>query len=444
MNGTRRLWGLLTASLWFVPTLVVLASIAAAVLLIDTSGLVGDEMVRQWPRVFGAGSDGSREMLSAIATSMITVAGVVFSITIVALSMAATQYSPRVLRNFMRDRPTQYVLGVFVGCFAYCVVVLRTIRQDEDLGNFVPTLAVLGAMAYAFAAIALLIFFIHHVAQSIQAPFIVARIAQEVDAAIEDMYPEKIGRGERDSAPPAATALPATWTPLLAEADGYVIGVAGEELLAFAREQRRVVRLRIEIGEFVPRGSIVLELSGQDSIGDDDARRLRSCVAVGRQRTTDQDPTFGIQQLVDVAVKALSPGINDPSTAALCVDHLAAVLARLAGRRLPDPFRMADGQLRVIAPSPDFRAIVIRAFGDIVHHARQEPLLLQRIVDRLGSIGDATDDPQRRRAVAWVAAAIRRAAADPARSSQLTLARRQAAALATRMRRADGPAREDS
>lgn len=437
MNETRRLWNLLMASLWFVPTLVVLGSVVAALLLVDWSGLVGERMVRHWPRVFGAGSDGSRAMLSAIATSMITVAGVVFSITIVALSMAATQYSPRVLRNFMRDRPTQHVLGVFVGCFAYCLVVLRTIRQDEALGDFVPALAVLGAMAYAFAAIALLIYFIHHVAQSIQAPFIVARIADEADAAIDHMYPEKIGKRGRSAACAAPAALPATWTAVTAGSDGYVVAVAGDELVAFAGARNRIVRLRIRIGDFVARGEVLLELSGGQAIGRKDLSRLRSWVAVGRQRTTQQDPGFGIQQLVDVAVKALSPGINDPSTAALCVDRLAALLGRLAARRIPGPFRLADGQLRVIAPAPDFRSIVVRAFGDIVHHARREPQLLARIVERLGPVGDATDDPQRRRAIAWVAASVRRASAGPVRSSHLTLARRQAAALAARMRRLD-------
>ncbi|MBL0419704.1 DUF2254 domain-containing protein [Ramlibacter sp. AW1] len=435
MNEVSRLWTLLRSSLWFVPTIMVLVSIAAAVGLVEMSELVGDEMVAQWPRLLAAGADGSRAMLSAIATSMITVAGVVFSITIVALSMAASQYSPRVLRNFMRDRPTQYVLGIFVGCFAYCLVVLRTIRSsDEELGNFIPAAAVLGAMAYAFAAIALLIFFIHHVAQSIQASFIVARIADEADKAIANLFPEEIGEGPARTDPPVVV-VPMAWTGIRAASEGYLTAVASDDLLSCACAQDRVVRLRPRIGDFVMRDSVVVEMSGCAPIDEAQEKLLLDAITLGRQRTVEQDPIFAIQQLVDVAVKALSPGINDPTTAALCVDRLAALLSRLARRRMPDPYRMADGKLRVIAPVPDFRDIVIRSFGAVVHHARQEPLLLARILERLRPIGEATDDPQRRRAIAWVATAIRRSLADPARSSQLMLARWQAADLAQDMRR---------
>ncbi len=435
MTRLGRLWANLQASLWFVPTVIVLASIAAALVLIEGSGVVGEKMVEEWPRLFGAGADGSRGMLTAIATSMITVAGVVFSITIVALSMAAAQYSPRVLRNFMSDRPTQWVLGIFVGCFAYCLVVLRTIREDDDLGDFVPTLAVLGGMAYALAAIAFLIFFIHHVAQSIQASFIVARIADEVDHAIEHMFPDDIGQGEEPPLRQAPTALPQAWARVEAKSDGYVVAVAGETLLEFACEHHRMVRLRPAVGEFVARGSTLLEVGGPQPLSDADAQHLRASVTLGRQRTVTQDTAFGIEQLVDVAVKALSPGINDPTTASLCVDRLAAVLMRLAQRRIPDPYRMAGGQLRVIAPAPDFRALVILSFGAIIHHARREPLLLGRMLERMRDLASVTQDPDRKRAVAWVATAIRRALADPSRSAQLTLARRRASALVEELRK---------
>jgi uncharacterized membrane protein len=423
------------ASLWFVPTVVVVLSIAAALLLVELSGLVGDPMVERWPRVFGAGAEGSRGMLSAIATSMITVAGVVFSITIVALSMTAAQYSPRVLRNFMSDRPTQLVLGVFVGCFAYCLVVLRTIREDDDLGDFLPALAVLGGMAYALVGIAYLIFFIHHVAQGIQASFIAARIADEVDHAVEHMFPDDIGRGEDPPLRHAPTALPQVWVPVKAAADGYVVAVDGEPLLDFACKHHRIVRLRPAIGDFVIRDSVIIEVGGPQPLGDDDAQQLLGCVSIDRQRTAEQDPSFGIQQLVDVAVKALSPGINDPTTAALCIDRLTAVLSRLAVRRIPDPYRMAGGQLRVIAPAPDFRALVILSFGAIIHHARKDPLLLARMLERVRDLGTATKDPARRRAVVWVATAIGRALADPSRSSQLTLARWRARALSGDLRK---------
>lgn len=180
----------LKASFWFVPALVVVVSMALGMVLVAVDSRQGMDLGGWSPRLFGAGADGSRAMLSAIATSMITVAGVVFSITMVTLSLTSTQYSPRVLRNFMRDRPTQVVLGIFVGIFAYCLVVLRTIRGGDE-GAFIPSLSVLGGMAYALVGIGTLIFFIHHVAMSIQAASIVQRIASDTESALDQVFPRQ-------------------------------------------------------------------------------------------------------------------------------------------------------------------------------------------------------------------------------------------------------------
>jgi uncharacterized membrane protein len=162
MRKPRDLWTDLRSSFWFVPAVIVGAAVALALVLIETDRMLLQDVSDSWPRLFGAGAAGSRGMLSTIAGSMITVAGVVFSITIVSLSLASSQYSSRVLRNFMRDRTNQTVLGVFVGIFAYCLVVLRTIRGGDE-GAFVPALAVLVAVALAFVGIAFLIVFIDHI-----------------------------------------------------------------------------------------------------------------------------------------------------------------------------------------------------------------------------------------------------------------------------------------
>ena len=228
MNSRLRLWSKLRASFWFTPTLIVLASMVAAMVLVEVDSWQSAELAQWSPRLFGAGADGSRAMLSAIATSMVTVAGVVFSITIVTLSLTSTQYSPRVLRNFMRDAPTQVVLGVFVGVFAYCLVVLRTIRGGDE-GAFIPSLSVLAGMGYAFVGIAVLIFFIHHVARSIQASAILARIAADTAAAIDQLFPQELA-----GAPPEADGdrtLPGCWQEVRAQRSGYVVTVDSEGLL---------------------------------------------------------------------------------------------------------------------------------------------------------------------------------------------------------------------
>jgi len=398
MNRLRRLWIGLRASLWFVPSLIVLGSMVAAVLMTETDGRVGRELAMRWPRLFGASADASRAILAAIATSMVTVAGVVFSITIVALSLTSTQYSPRVLRNFMRDRPTQVVLGVFMGIFAYCLIVLRTIR-GADYGNFVPSLAVLAGMVYALAGVALLIYFIHHVAQSIQAASILARIAHDTAGAIERLFPQEIGQPPA-SGPDLAPRLPRAWTAVPADQDGYVTGIDSDSVLQFAVEQDRIVRLAVATGAFVVAGSPVIELTGTDPLADGDAQRLRGWVSLAPQRTVEQDAAFGLQQLVDVALKALSPGINDPTTACMCIDRLGALLARLAARRIPDPHRMAQGRLRVIAPAPDFSGILKLAFDPVVAHSRGDLQVLSRLLDALGFVRQATTDPQRHASLA--------------------------------------------
>lgn len=432
MNFLRKIWTRLRSSLWFLPTLVVVGSFAAALLLIETEGWLGAEVASQWPRVLGASADGSREMLSAIATSMITVAGVVFSVTIVALSLTSTQYSPRVLRTFMRDRPTQLVLGVFVGIFAYCLVVLRTIRAGEN--EFIPSIAVLAGMGYAIGGIAFLIFFIHHVAQSIQASSIVSRIHDDTAEAINHLYPEELG----DPAPndlPSFDPLPSQWTPLYSRVNGYVTAVDGDSVVEFAVHTGRIVRLAHAIGDFVVEGTVLVQLSGDQAVPEADASRLHACVTVERQRTVEQDAAFGLQQLVDVAVKALSPGINDPTTACMCIDQLAALLTRIACRRIPASRRIAHGRLRVIAPAPGFSELLALVFEPVVRHARRDLQVLVRVLEAIDTIQGVTRNPARRSALAAVARDVGRQLDQVRPAIRGGTARRRARALETSLRR---------
>lgn len=391
MTRLRQLLEGLRESFWFIPAVVVLASMAAAALLIELDATDARSLAEWSPRLFGASAEGSRAMLSAIATSMITVAGVVFSITVVVLSQASAQYSPRVLRNFMRDRPTQAVLGVFVGVFAYCLVVLRTVRS-ADGGAFIPSLAVLGGMAYAFAAIATLIFFIHHVAQGIQAASIVQRIAEETRAAIDHLYPEKVAAPATHR---AAARLPKDWAEVRAVRSGYVVSVDGGALVQAAVKHGRVVRLRPRVGDFVAEGGVLLELGGSEPPDHHQAARLRAAVLIGHQRTTTQDAAFGLQQLVDVAVKALSPGINDPTTASMCIDRLGALLARLAGRQFPDVNRVHEGELRLVLPAPDFGEFAGEVFRPLLAHCRGDVQVLEALVRALETAAGALSGPGR-------------------------------------------------
>ena len=199
-------WQKIESSFWFVPTTILLGAVTLAIVMITTDATTDLHAVDQWPLFFGAGAAGARGLLTTVAGSMITVAGLVFSITLVTLSLTTSQYTSRVIRNFMRSRVNQMVLGVFVGIFAYCLVVLRTIRGGDE-GAFVPTLAVLVGLILAFVGIAFLIYFIHHISMSIQASSIIAEAAQETIAAVDHLRVAGRCRGSaaywRSSAGPA-------------------------------------------------------------------------------------------------------------------------------------------------------------------------------------------------------------------------------------------------
>ena len=194
MNKLKQLWSDVRSSFWFMPSLIVMGSIGFAVALIEADSTGIDRWLARWPRLFGAGAEGARGMMSTIAGSMMTVVGVTFSMILVVLALASSQYTSRILRNFMRSRVTQVVLGIFAGIFTYCLIVLRTIRGGDE-GAFVPSLAVFFGFVLALGGVVALMFFIHHIASSIQASSIIASVAQETIAAIDRLFPEKLGQG---------------------------------------------------------------------------------------------------------------------------------------------------------------------------------------------------------------------------------------------------------
>ena len=393
----RALWLALQGSLWFVPTLIVAAGVALALALIEAQLLIEFELGSMWPRLFGAGAEGSRGMLSAIATSMITVAGVVFSITIVALSLAASQYSPRVLRHFMADRTTQVVLGTFVSIYVYCLIVLRTIRSPgEEGGGYVPSVAVFGGVVIAFVGVGLLIYFIHHVATSIQVSAIVGRIAEETLAAIDRLYPEPLGEpgpGDGDEPP---EPVPPVRSTIRAPRTGNIVSIDAPALLELAVDHDTLLRIVPCIGDFIVEGEPLVEVCARRDPPKELCEALPALFTIERQRTIHQDAPYGVQQLVDIALKALSPGIHDPTTAIACIDQIGALLVQLSRQRIEGPWRCVDGRLRVVAPGPDYDHFIALAFDAIADHAADHVEVLDRLLRTLQRIAVAAQDPGRR------------------------------------------------
>jgi uncharacterized membrane protein len=398
MRRLRELLWALRSSLWLIPGVALVLAMAAGIALVGVDPELERGLAQRWPRLFGVGPDGARGTLEAIAGSMITVAGVVFSVTLVALSLAASTYSPRILRTFMHDRGTQLAFGVFVGAFAYCLVVLRTVRAGGDGGeDFVPSLAVLGALVLALVAVCVLVYFIHHVVVSIQVSTILARVARETSRAIDGLFPEQLGAGEDDEEPAQPAGL--AWRALPARRSGYIVAVDGEGLLDWAARRGATVRMELAVGEFAVQSLPIASVAGgRPGDAEADARALDACYSIAEQRTIEQDAGFGVQQIVDVAVRALSPGVNDPTTARMCIHHLAALLVRLARRRPPSRLRYQDGELRVIAKAPGFEALAALVFETLARYADGKPEVLATLSEAARLVASVAS-PSRRAAV---------------------------------------------
>ena len=401
-------WQEKRSSFWFVPAVMVLDAVVLATVLITVDATVDLHVVEGWPLLFGAGAASARGLLTAVAGSMITVAGVVFSITLVALALTSSQYTSRVIRNFMRDRVNQMVLGVFVGIFAYCLVVLRTIREGDE-GAFVPSLAVLGGLILAFVGIAVLIYFIHYISMSIQASSIIAAAAQETIAAVDHLFPKGLGEdADEDAGGNLSTCFAnQPWSAVPARKTGYIESIDADALLDVAREHGTILRMERGIGEFVVEGTPLVSVVDPAGLDDKTMAELNAVYVISRHRTVEQDAAFGIRQIVDIAMKALSPGINDTTTAVMCVDYLAAILVRVAARRIATSHRLDQGELRLIVRGPSFESLLGEAFDQIRQNAAGNVAIMSRMLGALQTIGSLTTDPSRRRAVReqvqWIA-----------------------------------------
>jgi len=299
----------------------------------------------------------------------------------------------------MRDRANQAVLGTFLGIFVYCVVVLRTIRGGDG-GAFVPSLAVMFGVVLSLVGIGCLIFFIHHIALSIQAESIIKSATDETIEAIDRLFPDDLGEAAGPDAGPAPELAASVWQPIPARKTGYIQAVDGDGLLRFACEREAVVRMERGVGEFVVEGAPLVAIVGGGPPDDGLADAVAALYTVGRQRTTVQDAGFGVRQIVDIALKALSPGINDTTTAVTCVQYLSAVLARLAARRLADPCRTDGGKVRVIVRGVNFPGLLGEAFDQIRRNAEGNVAVLLALLEALEVVAGRTRDAGRLGAIA--------------------------------------------
>lgn len=378
-------WDRLRATYWLLPTLLAIGAIALSALTLHIDTGIKPRWARESAWIWAGGAEGARSMLATIASSTITVAGVVFSITIVTLTLASSQFGPRLLRNFMNDSGTQLVLGVFVATFLYCLLVLRAVRGTDQL-TVVPYLSVTCGVAFAVASVGFLIFFIHHISSSIIAENVIGRVADDLQENIDRLYPRRL---ERDPGPTRSDALSELESNdafvILARHSGFIQAIALDRLMQVAAEHDVTLRVLRRPGEFVAEGSRLAEVTPSSRADDALATKVDQQVFFGRDRTPTQDIEFSIDQLVEVAVRALSPGVNDPFTALSCVEWLGVALIRLAGREFPSgELRDEAGRVRVISGVSNFAGIVSAAFNQVRQYGSSSVAVSVRVMDVLG------------------------------------------------------------
>ena len=371
----QNLWYRLRGSFWFLPALMSLAAIllSYSTTTIDRVFLSRESPV-QW-LVYSGGPDGARVVLSTIAGSMITVAGVVFSITIVVLTLASSQFGPRLIKNFMNVRANQMVLGTFVATFIYGVLVLRTVNAVPGK-IFVPGLSVTMAIVMSLLSLGVLIFFIHSVSESIQAQNIIARVRRDLEKAVDRIFPEMIGQAEDLSHGPIKRDYDIPMTcdrdvcQVKALRSGYLQAVDGDALMKLAAEENLLIHLGYRPGNFITRGGCLVTIWPGEKVDEALSEKINAIFIVGPERTLEQDAEFAISQLVEIAVRALSPGINDPITAITCIDWLGAALCQLTSRKLPPSHRYDErNRLRVICKPFAFEGMLDAAFNMIRQNA---------------------------------------------------------------------------
>jgi uncharacterized membrane protein len=406
MNWRLRLrtsWHDLQSSLWFRPaaTTILAVILAALITSIDQGSYFAV------PTFLRIGIDSARAVLAAIAGAMLAVVGMIFSILMVVLVLASQQFSPRILRNFIRDRTSQDVLSIFIGTFVYTLLVLARTSEYEDY-IFTPVLSVTGAIVLAIVAMGAFINFIDHISKTIRASYIVADINRQTEALLKRLYTRGahhgvangVTNGEETEADEEDPLQAAEATEYRSPRAGNIQAIDTAALVRIATEYSMVIKVEHLVGDFVARDGLLLSLFPAQRVSQELLDDLYSVFDIGTERTMFIDVLFGIRQLVDIALKAISPAINDPTTAVNCIDYLSNILIQVA-RHADNPERYYDeeGRLRLIAPQPNFVMMLNLAFDQIRHYSRSEVTITLRTLDALAEIAQATHNLERHAAI---------------------------------------------
>lgn len=393
MEKIQFFWNELKSTFWFVPVLIIVISVQMAMgfVYLDGQTNLSHEGLQRF--FFVSSADSARSILSTISGAMIGVAGTVFSVTLVALTLASSQFGPRLIKNFMYVTLNQVVLGSYVSTYLYCLIVLNSIRGTNG-ETFIPSISILLAIFIAVVNIILLIVFIHQIAMSIQANKVISDIHDYISSQIDTLFPIGIGEesdAENKELADAAKSQFDTTISVKSEKSGYLQYIDSNLLLDIMTSENSLLELNVKPGDYMVRNIEIGKIYHSSEADDDKFKNVRRHFIIGKSRTSQQDFEFSIHQMVEIASRALSTGVNDPFTAIACIDNLTATMCSLAQIDFPSKYRFdKENDLRVIAVTLTFEGVLDAAFNQIRQFSAGSPAVIIRLMESLITISQFT------------------------------------------------------
>lgn len=402
MKKIQFFWNELKSSFWFIPVLIIIVSVPIAMGFVYLDGSINLSHDGLQRFLFVSSADSARSILTTISGAMIGVAGTVFSVTLVALTLASSQFGSRLIKNFMYVKLNQVVLGSYVSTYLYCLIVLNSIK-DMDGFTFIPSISILWAIIIAVVNIILLIVFIHQIAISIQADKVISDINVFISSQVKTLFPDKLGEELDDENSVQADNIKSQYNNIISiksPKSGYLQYIDSESLLDIMTSDNSLLELNVKPGNYIVENSEIGKIYQSRKADEKKLAKVRSHFIIGTTRTSQQDFEFSIHQMVEIAARALSPGVNDPYTAIACIDNLTATLSYLAQVKFPSKYRFdKEKNLRVIAVTLSFEGVLNAAFNQIRQFSARSTAVIIRLMEALITISQFTNNGSNKNAI---------------------------------------------